>query len=461
MGDQNSKEALQFKRMTETPVSRLILSMSGPMIVSVLITAIYHTADAFFVSQLGTSASGAVGIVFSMMALIQAVGFALGMGTSSLISRKLGKREVEAACIFGTSAFFAAICYGLLFMVVGLLTLDDFMVLLGSTPTILPYAKSYAAIILCGAPIMCASFVMNNILRAEGKATFSMIGLSVGGVLNVVLDPILIFYMDMGAPGAALATVISQCFSFTMLFQFFIRKKSITRLSPRYLSFKLSTYGSIIKIGCPSLFRQGLSSFSTVLLNVCAAGYGDAAVAAMSIVTRVAMTMGAVMLGIGHSFMPVCGYNYGAGIYRRVKESWIFTVKFGFAMLFITSTLMMIFAPDIVRAFRNDPAVIEIGTRALRWRAVFLPFHAFIIGTNMMMQSTGQAGKAAFLACNRQGIFFIPLICILSSVLGLRGVEMSQACSDFLSALVAIPFALAFFRSLTLKEKKVDKPVSR
>lgn len=460
MSDINSREAVQFRRMTGMPVSRLILSMSGPTIISMLITAIYHTADAFFVSQLGTSASGAVGIVFSMMALIQAVGFTLGTGTASLISRRLGERDVDAACVFGSSAFVAALIFGALFAVFGLANLESFMLMLGSTPTILPYAAGYASIILCGAPLMCASFVMNNILRSEGKAAFSMIGLTTGGILNVILDPILIFGLDMGTSGAALATVISQCVSFSILFQFFLRKKSITRLSLRYFSCKLSTYGSIIRIGCPSLFRQGLASIATVMLNVSAAGYGDAAVAAMSIVTRVIMFMASIMIGIGHSFMPVCGYNYGAGLYSRVKGAWWFTVKFGLVMLSASAALLMIFAPEIIRAFRNDPAVIEIGTRALRWQACVLPLHAFIVGTNMMMQSTGQAFKAAYLACNRQGFFFIPAICILSGSMGLAGVEMAQACSDFLSALVAVPFALVFFRTLSKKEKAVDQSIS-
>ncbi|MCQ2603734.1 MAG: MATE family efflux transporter [Spirochaetia bacterium] len=446
-------ESIQFEKMTKKPVPWLILSLCAPTIVSMLTTSIYHTADAFFVSQLGTSASGAVGIVFSLMAIIQAVGFSLGMGCGSLIARALGARDEEKASMYASSAFFAAMIFGITLTVLGLLNIDRLMRLLGSTPTILPYARDYARFILLGAPIMCSSFVMNNVLRSEGKAAFSMIGLTVGGFLNVALDPLLILYMGLGTAGAALATLISQCVSFSILLQFFIRKKSITKLQPGFISHDFRSYVQIVKNGFPSLCRQGLASISTVMLNVSAAAFGDAAVAAMSIVTRLIMFVASIMIGIGQGFTPVSGYNYGAKLYARVRQAYWFTVRLGFVVLLIFSSALVIWAPAVIRAFRDDPDVISIGTVALRWQACVLPLHALIVGTNMLMQSTGQALKATFLACNRQGVYFIPLIMILPKFLGLHGVEITQACSDFLSVLTAIPYALLFIRSLKRREK--------
>lgn len=445
----------QFEKMTTQPIPSLIARLAVPTVLSMMITGIYNTADTYFVSQLGKSASGAVGVVFSLMAIIQAVGFTLGMGSGSIISRKLGEQKNEEANCIGTSAFVAALVFGVLVAVFGLLLLEPLVNALGATPTIRPYAMDYARWILIGAPIISACFVMNNIMRAEGHATFSAIAMTSGGLVNILLDPIFIFVFKMGTSGAAIATLISQCVSFIIFIQFFIRRKGTVVLSPKFISRKGQVYTKIIGTGLPSLFRQGLASIATILLNTSARVYGDAAISAMAITTKIIMLSGGIMVGIGQGFSPVAGYNYGAKIYSRVRQAFKFTVCVSFAFLFALASVLFIFAPQIICWFLNDAEVIEIGTFALRAQAAGLPLHAIIISTNMLMQSTGKNLQASFLSMNRQGVYFIPLIFILPRVLHLTGVEITQAISDVLSALTAIPYMIWFFRKLGKEQKTV------
>jgi putative MATE family efflux protein len=454
-----TKNRDQFQAMTTQPVSRLIPSLAVPTVISMLVSSIYNMADTFFVSRLGTSASAAVGIVFSLMAIIQAVGFTLGMGAGSLISRKLGEKDNDAADCFGSSSFFAAFGFGLLLTIFGLIFLDGLVKLLGSTPTIMPYSRAYARWILLGAPVMCACFVMNNILRSEGHAAFSMVALTSGGVLNLLLDPLFIFTFGLGTAGAAIATVISQCVSFLIFLQFFLRRKGIVRIRISAVSRSFGTYFEILTTGFPSLCRQGLASIATILLNTGAAVYGDAAIAAMSITTRIIMLVASVMIGIGQGFTPVAGYNYGAGRYSRVKQSYSFTVKLGTIILTSCGIVLFIFAPQIIRVFRDDADVISIGTAALRFQACTLPLHALIVSTNMLMQSTGKRMQATFLACNRQGIYFIPLILVLPRFAGLAGVEATQAGADLLSAVTAVPYLIWFFRNLESDREPVTDTI--
>ena len=316
----------QFQKMTQTPVGKLIATLSIPTIISMLVTAIYNMADTFFVSKLGTSASGAVGIVFSVMAIIQAIGFTFGMGSGSWISRLLGAKEESQATEVAATGFYSAIFICVVMSLVGEWKLDELMRILGASETILPYAREYARYILLAAPIMASSFVLNNILRSEGHAKFAMIGITTGGILNVLLDPLFIFTFRMGIAGAAVATALSQLTSFCILLSYFVMHKTTTRLGIHRLSKRPMVYYQIIKNGMPSFSRQGLASIASILLNQQAAIYGDAAVAAMAIVTKVFMMIFSVMIGFGQGYQPVVGFNYGAGITERVKKAMKFTL---------------------------------------------------------------------------------------------------------------------------------------
>ena len=341
------QEEVQYKKMTETPIPRLITTMAVPTIISMLVTSVYNMADTFFVSKLGTSATGAVGIVYSLMAIIQAVGFMIGMGSGSQLSRLLGQKNQKEASEIGATGFYISIAFGLLLTVFGLIFIDPLMRILGATPTILPYARDYARYILLGASIMCASFVLNNLLRGEGKATLAMVGIATGGVLNIFLDPLFIFVFNLGIAGAAIATVLSQCISFIILLSFFLRGKSLISLNIRNVSRQAKVYISILKTGLPSLCRQGLASISTVALNLNAAVYGDAAVAAMSVVSRIFMLMISVLIGFGQGFQPVAGYNYGARKFDRVRQAVKFSLVWGTIVVVVLGIIGFVFAPQL------------------------------------------------------------------------------------------------------------------
>ena len=439
----------QFIKMTETPIPNLVSKLAVPTIISMLVSSIYNMADTFFVAKLGTSAAGAVGIVFSLMAVIQAVGFGLGMGSGSNISRLLGQQKNKEADIIASTGFFSAITFGLVLTFLGTIFINNLMKNLGATETILPYAKDYAKYILFGAPIMCASFVMNNILRSEGKAALSMVGITFGGVLNIILDPIFIFVFKLGISGAAIATLLSQCISFSLLLSCFIRKKSTTKLHIKNVSKKIGTYFLIIKTGLPSLCRQALASTATIFLNVSASFYGDSAVAAMSIVGRIFMFTMSAMIGLGQGFQPVLGYNYGAKKYDRVREAIFFTGKVGTVVMTSFAVIGFIFAEDIMKVFRKeDLEVIVIGAFAIKMQCLALPTHPMIVVSNMTLQIVGKSWQGTFLSAARQGIFFLPLIIIFSQAMGLTGIQITQPVADVLTAICTVPFMILFFKEI-------------
>ena len=415
----DDRSALQFRRMTETPIPQLVLSLAAPTILSMLITSIYNLADTFFVGQISTSASGAVGVVSSLMAIIQALGFMLGHGAGTIISRSLGSRDTTAATRFASTSFFTALVFGVVLAVAGLGTLPHFMMLLGSTETILPHACAYARPILIAAPLMISSLVMNNILRYEGKASFAMIGLVTGGVLNIALDPLFMFVFGLGTAGAGIATALSQSISFCILLG-----------------------------GAPSFGRQGLNSIGGMLLNLAARSYGDAAVAGMSIVSRIFMFIISVAIGVGQGLQPVASFNYGARKYRRVRQAAIFTIEAAFCMLVVLVGLCWVNGDALIRLFRDDPAVTAVALPAFHYQCLAMLLQPIIVVANMTFQSVGASGRATFLACCRQGVFFIPLILILPRTHGLFGVEICQPIADVLTFLVSLPFLIAFLQQL-------------
>ena len=442
------RSAEQFRKMTETPIPKLILSLAAPTILSMLITSIYNLADTFFVGQISTSASGAVGIVSSLMAILQALGFMLGHGSGSIISRSLGSQNTDAATRFASTSFFTALVFGGIITAAGLLTLPDFMMLLGSTETILPHACAYARYILLAAPIMMSSLVMNNILRYEGKASFAMIGLVTGGLLNIALDPLFIFGLGMGTAGAGLATALSQTISFCILLSMFLRGKTVSQFRLSAVTREARDFGRILLGGAPSFGRQGLNSIGGMLLNLAARSYGDAAVAGMSIVSRIFMFIISVAIGVGQGLQPVASFNYGARKYRRVRQAAIFTIEAAFCMLVVLVGLCWVNGDVLIRLFRDDPAVTAVALPAFHYQCLAMLLHPIIVVANMTFQSVGASGRATFLACCRQGVFFIPLILILPRTHGLFGVEICQPIADVLTFLVSLPFLLTFLQQL-------------
>lgn len=438
----------QYIKMTETPVAKLIIMLGLPTTVSMLITNLYNMADSYFVSQVSLSAGGATSVVFGIMSILQAFGFMFGHGAGSHISRFLGARQTDKASAYASTGFFSALACGLLISVVGLLALEPLMRLLGSTDTILPYAKDYGRWILIAAPAMTSSCVLNNILRYEGKAALAMIGLTTGGILNILLDPLFIFTFDMGISGAGFATALSQLISFMILFSMFLMKKTKSRISIKLISFAPSVIGNIVSTGLPSLARQGLNSVSTMVLNAGAKAFGDAAIAAMGYVGRTSSLIFSVGLGIGQGFQPVAAFNYGAKKYSRVKKGTLFTLAFGAAFIGVIAAACFVFAPNIIELFRKEEEVVSIGSKALRIMCLFIVCLPVSVVATMLFQSIGKSLPALVLSCLQSGLIFIPLCTILPNFIGITGIEASQPLAYFATAVISVPVMAAFLKKL-------------
>lgn len=439
-----------YEFLTQAPVSRVILTMAVPTIVSMLVTCFYVIVDTYFVGQLNTQSTAAVGIVFPLMSLIQAIGSFFGHGSGAYMSRELGARRTDNASSMATTGLVYASLIGILIAVVALLFLRPLSLVLGSTPTSLPFTEQYMAIILLGAPFQIASFTLNSQLRMQGNARYAMWGIISGALLNVVLDPILIFACGLQLRGAALATVIGQIVSVAVLLAMcHFRATTGVRLRPRFFSLHWHYVREIVYGGSPSLSRQGLASISVVLLNVAAAGYGDAAVAAMSIVSRVTMFVMAVIVGLGQGFQPFCGYCYGAALYNRLRHGFWFTVRVGFVFLLCFSAFFFCFAEQTIAVFRDDAIVIAVGSTALRWHLAVYPLNAYIMAGNMMLQTTRRPLRANVLSSARKGLVFIPFILILPHLFGLMGIAMCQAVCDVVTFIIAIPIVRSAFREMT------------
>jgi len=448
----------RYEKMTETPIGRLTISLAVPTIISMLVSAIYNMADTYFVTKIGTSASGAVGIVFSIMTMIQAIGFTLGMGSGTWVGRLLGAKKKDEASKIAASGFYAALVFGLLFLVFGTIFQDPLIKVLGSTDTILPYARSYAKYILWAAPVMCASFVMNNLLRFEGMARFAMVGITTGGILNIALDYIFIFKFNMGIAGAAIATALSQCVSFLLLLSCFLRKKTVVSLHIKNLAKDVQTYLQIVQNGLASFCRQGLASVANISLNQAARVYGDPVIAAMAIVGKVMWLMFSVIIGFGQGYQPVLGFNYGANRFDRAKEAFFFMLKSCTCIGLAFAVLGFLLSPTIIQEMIGyDAQAVEIGIFALRAQALLLPFLPLGVTCNMSYQSIGKSWTATFLSAGRQGIFFLPAILILPFLFGIRGIQLAQPVADFCTLLLALPFAVRFYRFLEEKEAEFQK----
>ena len=443
----------RFKRMRYEKIPKLIISLGIPTTISMLITNIYNMADTYFVSQISLSASGATGIVFAVMAILQAFGFMCGHGSGSNISRSLGRKDEENASRFASSGLFLSFCISLVLMIAGLVFLEPLMRLLGSTDTILVEAMNYGRFIFLAAPAMVMSCVCNNILRYEGRAVYAMVGLTFGGILNMMLDPILIFVFHLGISGAGIATMVAQYLSLFILLIPFFRNRTASRLRLSYISRNIDTFINIIVTGSPSLARQGLNSISTAMLNMMANPLGDAAIAAMSVVGRVSNMLFTLSLGIAQGFQPVSSFNYGAGDYKRVKESTVFTIGFGTALIAVLCTLAFINAPLIISLFRSEELVIEIGSAALRLMCFGLLLLPTVSVTNMLFQGIGESKKALFVACLQSGAFFIPLVVILTRAFGVNGLICATPLSYLLAFSVALPMVVKFMRNLIKKEE--------
>lgn len=443
----------RYEEMMNEPIPRLVISLAIPTIISMLVTSIYNMADTFYVSQLNTSASAAVGIIYALSSIIQACAFFIGMGAGNNIAKLLGQQKYEMASRYVSVAYFTELIVGALIALIGLSNLEGLVYLFGATDTIAPYAMDYARYILLAAPFMMCSFGMNNMMRFQGNAMYSMIGITLGGVLNIVLDPIFIydFGLGLGIAGAAIATGLSQLISFLVLTYLCMHVKSCISIRLKDFRPEPRMYLNIVKSGFPSLTRQGIASVASIVLNQAANPYGDAAIAALSIVNRIVLFMNSAVVGFGQGFQPVCGYNYGAKKYGRVTEAYSFCLKIGFTVLLSLCVLGFIFADPIITVFRrDDPEVIRIGVLALRLQILTFSLMAQITMANMFTQTIGYSFRATVISLLRQGLFLIPLLVILTSAFGFMGLLLATPISDILSAVTAFLITHSIVRRFRL-----------
>jgi len=455
---QDKAQDEKFLLMTTAPVGRLLVKMAIPTMVIMLVSALYNMADTYFVSALGTSATGGVGITFSLMNIIQAVGFFTGHGSGNYISRALGARKMEDAEKMAATGFITAFFIGCCILAAGSIFLTPLARTLGATETILPYARDYLRYILLGAPFMVSSLMLNNLLRFQGSAFFGMIGMVSGAILNIGLDPLFIFTFGMGVKGAALATMISQTLSCLLLFVVGCNSApGNVRIRVKAFSPSFWVYREMIRGGFPSLLRQGLQSIATILLNHAAGAYGDAVIAAVAIVNRIFLMSNSALLGLGQGFQPVCGFNYGAGRYDRVKKAFWVCLRTAVIFLVFLGATAFIFSPKIIALFRKDDAeVIRVGALALRFQSLTYPLFAWIILNNMMLQTIGKAIPASILAFARQGFFLIPLLYTLVPALGVLGIQLCIPVADVCTFLLSVPMGIWALRTV-LKEKAKEE----
>jgi len=435
-----------YKKMTETPVPKLILNLGIPTTISMLITNIYNMADTYFVGTLGESAQAATGVLFTVQAIMQGIAFMFGHGGGTFIARALADRNTKEATKYISSAFFVGGGIGLIITILGLAFLDPLVRFLGSTETIVPHAKDYGMWILLAAPFIICSFILNNGLRYEGKAFYAMFGLTAGGLLNIFGDYFLVIRCGLGVYGAGLATAASQVVSFSILL-FMYLKMAQSSIQIKAVSKDFRLYLTICRVGLPSLIRQGLTSVTNGLLNNLTKPFGDAAIAAMSVVSRYSNFLMCVGLGMGQGFQPVASFNYQAKRVDRVKKGLLFTTAFGLVFIGAMSAVSIIFAEPIISIFQKHPDVIEIGSKALRFTAFGMMFMPFSVPVNMLYQSIQQPTISSVLSLIRSGMVTIPILLFGVPLLGLLGIQIAQPTADVIAGLISIPFIIRFLRT--------------
>lgn len=436
----------KYELMTTGKVGKTIWKLALPSIGSMLISAVYNLVDTIFVGRLDTQSTAALGIVFCYMAVIQAISFFFGHGSGNFISRALGKKDMEGASRMAAHGFFMALLTGIAIAAACFIFMEPILRFFGSTPTIMPRAKEYMMWILAGTPFISGCFVLNNQMRFQGNAMMALIGISTGAVLNIILDPILIFGFDLGVSGAGMATAISQAVSFFIMFRMIGMKGGLKiRLSNFHPTLEESKL--VFAGGLPSLARQGLNGLATIFLNQCAAVYGDSAVAAFSVAGRVMMVASAIVIGIGQGYQPVCGFNYGAGLYDRVKEAFFYTVKISTIYCTLTAILCFAFAPGIIRFFRAEDAdLVRYGSELLRYQSLAFPLVGLSMPAGMHFQTINSTVDAVIVALARQGIFFYPALYLGMHFFGLTGVLLCQPVADVCTFIICVPMVIRCFR---------------
>lgn len=461
-----SKQDYRKNMMLLDPIPKIIPKMAVPTIVAFLINSIYGLADTYFVSSLGTNATAAVSVNASLDQIIMMAGSMLAVGANSYIARLLGAKDEEKASQVLSTAFFIALVFGGVLLLLGSTFIQPMVRLLGATATCEQYAIDYATYVLLVAPLMATSFVMNQCLRAEGSAMFSMFGIGFGGILNCVLDPIFIFGLDLGVAGASMATAISKIVSFCILFYPYFRKHSLLRISISRIRIKKDILFQIVSVGSSSVLRSGLAVVAAIVLNNIAGGISDSVLAGIGVSTKIMMFPFSIILGFGTGFQPVAGFNWGAKRYDRVLESYRFSARTALIGSAIMGLLVGVFSDQIIYLFAEaDAQMQQIGSLCIRLQCLALPIHAWVAVVNMFCAGLGYAKGALLLSTSRQGSCFLPIVLPMASLWGANGVASVQAVADILTMALAVPILMRVRRRIRAAAEadalaKADPPVA-
>ncbi len=455
MSEKNDKK---YQQMMFTPISKLILTMSVPTIMAQMVSVIYNMVDTFYVAKLGTSVTAAVGVCNSLQSIIQAVGYGIGMGAGSLIARSLGQKNTEHANVIAITAQLMAVTFGFLLVLLCFPNISKFMNILGATDTMMDYAIAYGSVILLAAPILCLSFVNNCVVRYEGYLALSIIGSSIGCILNMLMDPIFIFTMNLGVKGAAISTVVAETVSCSIMLTILLSGKTTIQLKLSNIAKETKTYLQIIKSGLPTIFRQMMGSFSSALLNNAAKPFGDSTVAAITVANKLYMLIRNIVLGVGQALQPIAGYCYGANDRKRVIKAFNFATIYGTTFCLTAILVLTIWGTPIISLFqKDDPEIVRLGLQCMKYFCIVLPLLSFSTFANQLYQVLGFSKIASFLASLRQGICFAPIVIFLPKIIGIAGVQMAQAAADLLTFIITLPFMYFMYRHLTYQYEFTNK----
>lgn len=442
--DKNNK----LKLMSEGNVSKSLFKLGFPMVISMLVIALYNVVDTYFVSSLGTQQTAAVTVAFPISLIFSGIGLTFGVGAGSYISRLLGKKDIKQAIGTASTAMFSSIIVGTIVMVIIFIFLTPLLKFMGATQTIMPFAKEYTVIFVISTIFSTANITAGNLAIAQGSSNITLTSMLSGAILNMILDPIFITYWNMGVRGAAIATLISQIITSIIYIYFFSGSKCYVKITPSKFTLSKEIYSEILKIGVSMLLLQFLSALSLSLISKSASHYGDEAVAAMGFVLRI-VTLGVnVVFGYMKGFQPMAGFNYGAKNYPRLKETIKNCLTVTTVFCIIWTIITFIFANPILSLFSNDKTVLEIANIALKANTLLFFTFGFQFTYSTLYLSIGKAAAGGFMNICRQGIMFLPVILILPTLIELNGVIYAQAIADVLTTIITFYFAIKFHKEL-------------
>ncbi|MDO4308690.1 MAG: MATE family efflux transporter [Eubacteriales bacterium] len=436
----NIKEEKKQMMLNEN-IMTLLPKMAVPTIAAQLITTIYNLVDTYFVSTLGTNATAAVGVNSSLERMITVIGSLIGAGACSYLARLLGAKDDEHANKVLSTSIFTGIGLGVIFMIFGKLMLGNIVYWLGATEECASYSMQYGTYVLYAAPFMIGSFILNMCLRSEGSATYSMIGIGFGGVLNCFLDPLFIYKFGLGVAGASMATAISKFISFVILCWPYVKKTTVVEISIRKFSLAMTDVKEVVAIGSSSFFRSVLTVVASITINRVAGSYSTASLAALSVANRIMEFPFAFILGFGQGYQPVVGFNWGAKVWKRVKDSYTYGCLMAVGGSIVMGIIIFIFASPLIRIFNSqaDTEVMQLGLLCVRLQCFGLIMHALSSQVNMFFAGIGNAKLALLANFARQGYCFYPVLLVAPMIWGVNGVAATQALADLLSAVVIIP----------------------